>query len=50
MITNMKTVGILVLWFASIITLAVLVSCGSTHHCDAYSQEKHSINTKNLSK
>lgn len=46
----MKTGIIVLLWFVFISALATLVSCGSTHHCDAYGQEKHSINTKNLSK
>lgn len=49
MITSMKTVGILLLWFASIITLAIFVSCGSTHHCDAYGQTEH-IQNKSVSK
>ena len=46
----MKTGIIIVLWFVFIGTLATLVSCGSTHHCDAYGQEQHVQNNKNLSK
>ena len=46
----MKTLGIVLAWFVFIGTLAFLVSCKSSSHCDAYSQEKQSINTKNLSK
>lgn len=46
----MKTTTIVVLWFIFIGALATLVSCKSSSHCDAYGQEKHSINTKNLSK
>lgn len=46
----MKTFGIVILWFVMISALATLVSCGSTHHCDAYGQEQHVQNNKNLSK
>jgi hypothetical protein len=45
----MKTIGILVLWFTFIITLAIFVSCGTTHHCDAYGQAK-STEIKSVSK
>ena len=35
----MKAIGILVLWFAFIITVSILASCGSAHSsCDAYGQ------------
>ena len=46
----MKTGVIVILWFVFIGTLATMLSCKSSSHCDAYGQEKHSINTKNLSK
>lgn len=46
----MKTGIIVILWFVFIGALATLVSCKSSSHCDAYGQEKYSINTKNLSK
>ena len=46
----MKTIGIVILWFVFIGAIATLVSCKSSSHCDAYSQEGHSTNTKNLSK
>lgn len=46
----MKTIGIVLAWFLFIGVLASFVSCSSTVHCDAYSQEKHVTNTKNLSK
>jgi len=32
----MKTIAIVLGWFVFIGVLASLVSCGSTHHCDAY--------------
>jgi hypothetical protein len=46
----MKTIGIVILWFVFIGTIATLVSCKSSSKCDAYSQQKHSINRKNLGK
>jgi hypothetical protein len=49
-ITVMKTLGIVLAWFVFIGTLAFLVSCKSSSHCDAYSQEKQSTNTKDLSR
>lgn len=45
----MKTSMIVLLWFVFIGALATFVSCGSTHHCDAYGQEKTLNNNKNLS-
>jgi hypothetical protein len=33
----MKTIGIVLLWFVFIGTIATLVSCKSSSHCDAYS-------------
>ena len=32
----MKTIGIVLLWFLFIGIIASFVSCGSSHHCDAY--------------
>jgi len=46
----MKTEIIVILWFVIIGALATLVSCGSTHQCDAYGQVEHVQNNKNLSK
>lgn len=45
----MKTIGIVLAWFVFISLLATLVSCGSTHHCDAYGQTEH-IQNKTVSK
>jgi len=46
----MKTIMIIIAWFVFIGTLATLVSCGTTQHCDAYGQEKQVQNNKTLSK
>lgn len=45
----MKTIGIVLLWFAFIGTLATLVSCASGQHCDAYGQTKQ-VETRTVSK
>ena len=41
----MKTTTIVILWFAFIGLVAALVSCKSSHHCDAYGQTKNIHNT-----
>jgi hypothetical protein len=45
----MKTIGIVLAWFVFIGVLASFVSCGTTHHCDAYGQTKQ-VETKTVSK
>jgi hypothetical protein len=45
----MKTIGIVLLWFVFMGVLATFVSCGSTHHCDAYGQTEQ-VETKTVSK
>ena len=45
----MKTIGIVLLWFVFIGVLATFVSCGSTHHCDAYGQTEQ-VQNKSVSK
>jgi len=45
----MKTIAIVVLWFLFIGVLASFVSCGTTHHCDAYGQTKQ-VQNKTVSK
>jgi hypothetical protein len=45
----MKTIGIVLAWFVFIGVLASFVSCGSTHHCDAYGQTKQ-VETKTVSR
>ena len=45
----MKTIVIVLLWFLFIGTLATLVSCKSSHHCDAYGQAE-TIHSKTVSK
>lgn len=45
----MKTIAIILAWFLFIGTLATLVSCASSHHCDAYGQTE-TIQNKTVSK
>lgn len=45
----MKTIGIVLLWFAFIGVLASLVSCASGHQCDAYGQTEQ-VETRTVSK
>jgi hypothetical protein len=45
----MKTIAIVLAWFLFIGTLATLVSCKSSHHCDAYGQTEH-IQNRTVSK
>ena len=45
----MKTRTIVILWFAFIGLVAALVSCKSSHHCDAYGQAE-TIHSKTVSK
>jgi hypothetical protein len=45
----MKTIAIVLGWFVFIGVLASLVSCGSTHHCDAYGKTEQ-VQTKNVSR
>jgi hypothetical protein len=45
----MKTLGIVLLWFAFIGVIASLVSCVSSHHCDAYGKTEQ-VQKKNISK
>lgn len=34
----MKPIYVIIIWFTAITTLALLASCKSTSHCDAYGQ------------
>jgi hypothetical protein len=45
----MKTIGLVLLWFVVMGALATLVSCGSTHHCDAYGQTEQ-VENRTVSK